>query len=85
MNKFTRTIANEIASITFNELLDDLLYSNDGDYNLNQTGEDHLQNFEEDLIGKGFKVTESRLKLIVDCFDKKLNKLYSNIMKYYEH
>ena len=83
MNKFNKTIANQIANITLDSLIFDLLESHDNDFSLAKSGEDYLQDFEEDLIKMGFKVTEGRLKSICDSYDKKLEKLKSSIKKHY--
>lgn len=69
-SKFNKTIAKKIASNSFDYVLDCILGYSDSGYNLGTEAYEFHQNFEEDLVENSITITESRIKLISECYDK---------------
>lgn len=84
--KFTKAIANEIANNSLCGVLEDILYASRGDYyytSLSIDAQHFEDNFVEDLEQKGFIVTEYRINIINECFNKRLKVIKDKFEKIY--
>ncbi|MES2287743.1 MAG: hypothetical protein V4547_18780 [Bacteroidota bacterium] len=66
---FSKKIAKQIAAISFGYTLDCILCYSDSGYSFQTEGEQFEQNFEEDLIERGLKVNERRIRIIVKQYN----------------
>jgi hypothetical protein len=81
---FTLKVAKEIADISFGYVLDCMMgYSSDA-YDLSCDPKEYFeQNFIEDLEERGFVVTDNRIAIICNCYDKIRAKFELRIRKLY--
>lgn len=79
----THKLVKEIAKQSFGHVLDCVLGYSDALYTMENTGEDFIQNFEEDLQESGLSPTEKRLEKIVKEYDNMRNKFINDVRKKY--
>jgi len=70
MKRFTKKIAKEIANTSFGYVLDCLMGYSDSYYDLNTETEVFEQNFEEDIKEKGFVVTDRKIEMCIEEYEK---------------
>jgi hypothetical protein len=80
---FTLKVAQDIADKSFGYTLDCLLGYSDSRYGLEEAGDDFEQNFIEDLEERGFVVTDNRIAIIKQEYDKMKDKFILYIRKKY--
>lgn len=68
--RFSKKIAKNVAEKSFGYVLDCILGYSDPDYNLGTRAEDFEQNFEEDLEEKNITITDQRIKIIYEYYEK---------------
>ena len=79
--KFSKTIANDIACTSVDYVLESIL-NHDTDnrqYSLETTADSFTDNFMEDLQDLDLLVTEYRIKIISECFEKQLEKIRNKV------
>ena len=82
---FTRKIAKEIAHKSFDHVLDCILGYSDSGYELKSDVEIFEQNFEEDLQEKKIVVTERRIKICKEEYEKLQAKFEQFVRKKYKY
>ena len=78
---FSKRIANDIACTAVDYVLESIL-NHDIDnrqYSLETTADSFTDNFMEDLQEIGLIVTEYRIKIISECFEKQLEKIRDKV------
>ena len=68
--RFTRKIAKEIAETSFGYVLDCILGYSDTGYDMGTDASEFEQNFEEDLEEKNIVITDLRIKIISEYYEK---------------
>lgn len=68
--RFNKTIAKRIAETSFGYVLECILGYSDSGYTLGTNAEDFEQNFEEDLEEKNIVITDKRIKIISEYYEK---------------
>lgn len=81
--RFNRTIAKEIAEKSFCHVLDCILGYSDTGYDLSYSSEEFEQNFEEDLEEKDITVTNKRIQIINEYYEKMRSKFITQTRKQY--
>ena len=83
--KFNRTVAKEIAEISFGYVLDCIMGYSDSEYSLCTDKAEFTDNFIEDLEERNLLVTERRVEIIGGYYDKFIETLSNQIeRKYYK-
>ena len=83
--RFTKAIANDIANTSICYVLEDVMYASDsGRYSLSSEADHFQDNFVEDLEEKGFIVTEYRIDIIKECFNKQLKYVKDKVEAMYK-
>lgn len=82
--RFNRKIAKEIAATSFSYVIDCILGNSDTGYNLDTGKEEFETNFEEDLEEKDIIITDKRIKIIGDYYEKFRDTLKNRIIKTYQ-
>ena len=84
-SKFNRTIAKDIAETSFGYVLDCILGYSDADYHMGTKASEFEQNFEEDLEEKNIVITDKRIKLIAEYYEKmRLDFISKTRKKFYD-
>lgn len=75
--KFTKKIANQIANTSVCYVLESVRCKGVDDrmYDLEESSDRFTDNFVEDLESRGFLVSERRVEIIGECFDKQLKEI----------
>lgn len=82
--RFNRTIAKEIAETSFGYVLDCILGYSDTNYNMSTEASEFEQNFEEDMEEKNIVITDKRIKIISEYYEKmRLDFINKTRNKYY--
>lgn len=79
--RFNNTIAKKIAQKNFDLVIDCLCGYSDTGYNLYTEAEEFEQNFEESLEEMNITVTDKRIEIISNHYNKFINKLRRYIEK----
>ena len=79
--KFNKKVANDIASTSVDYVLESILdHSIDNrQHSLETTADSFIDNFIEDLEKRKLLVTEYRISVINDCFEKQLESIRNRI------
>ena len=80
---FTKKIAKDIASKSFGQTLDCILGYSDAWFDLTSNRDAYEQDFIEDIEEKGFVVTDNRVDVIWNEFEKMRFKFIGDIRKKY--
>jgi len=68
--RFNRTIAKDIAKTSFCYVLDCIMGYSDTGYDMGTEASEFEQNFEEDLEEKNIVITDNRIKIISEYYEK---------------
>jgi len=79
----TNKTANDIVDKNFGHVLDCVLGYSDSGYTLKDDVSNFEQNFEEDLEERGVNVTNRKIKIISDLYEKKVNTFILMVRKKY--
>jgi NurA-like 5'-3' nuclease len=84
--KFTKKLANRIAATSVLYVLGSIRSSDvdDRQYDLEESSDRFTDNFVEDLESKGLIVSERRIEIISECFDKQLAEIRSKVEAIYK-
>ena len=84
--KFTRKLANQIAATSVCYVLESIRCKDvdDRQYDLEEPSHRFTDNFVEDLESKGLLVSEKRVEIISECFDKQLAEIRSKVEAIYK-
>ena len=81
--RFNKTIAKDIAERSFCLVLDCIMGYSDSSYDLDCEAESFEQNFEEDLEEMNVTITDKRIKIISEYYEKMRFDLVTKIRKKY--
>ena len=70
MKKFTKKVAKDIALTHFGDVLDSIIGNVSYGYDLNDSSTFFNDEFEEDLLNKGYTITPYKIRMINEYFDK---------------
>lgn len=83
--RFNKTIAKEIAATSFGYVLDCILGYSDSGYDMSNEATEFEQNFEEDLEEKNIVITDKRIKIISEYYEKmRLDFIAKTRKKFYD-
>ena len=83
--RFNRTIAKDIAETSFGYVLDCILGYSDNGYDMSTKVSEFEQNFEEDMKEQNIVITDKRIKIISDYYEKmRLDFIEKTRKKFYD-
>ena len=83
--RFNRTIAKDIAETSFGYVLDCILGYSDTGYDMSTDVSEFGQNFEEDMEEKNIVITDKRIKIISEYYERmRLDFIAKTRKKFYD-